>query len=194
VVLFDEIEKAHQDVFNVLLQIMDDGRLTDSHGRMVDFKNTIIIMTSNLGSQYLLEGISSEGELRDDVREQVLATLRGSFRPEFLNRVDDIVMFTPLLREEIKEVIELMMERLRGRLAEKKVSVELSEEAKDFIAREAYDPVYGARPLRRYLQNHIESRLAKQLIRGEIGEGQTVTVDVQEGELAFSTQAAAMAA
>ena len=194
VVLFDEIEKAHQDVFNVLLQIMDDGRLTDSHGRVVDFKNTIIIMTSNLGSQYLLEGITSEGELRDDVRNQVLAALRGSFRPEFLNRVDDIVMFTPLLREEIKEVIELMMERLRGRLAEKKVSVELTEEAKDFIAREAYDPVYGARPLRRYLQNHIESRLAKQLIRGEISEGQTVTVDVRQGELAFTTQAAAMAA
>ncbi len=194
VILFDEIEKAHQDVFNVLLQIMDDGRLTDSHGRVVDFKNTIIIMTSNLGSQYLLEGITSEGELREDVRDQVLATLRGSFRPEFLNRVDDIVLFTPLLREEIKQVIELMMSRLRDRLAEKKVSVQLSEEAKDFIAREAYDPVYGARPLRRYLQNHIESRLAKQLIRGEISEGQTVNVDVQNGELVFVTQAAEMAA
>lgn len=188
VILFDEIEKANQDVFNVLLQIMDDGRLTDSHGRTVDFKNTIIIMTSNLGSQYLLEGITSEGELKDSAREQVMSTLRGSFRPEFLNRVDEIVLFKPLLVEQIKQVIDLLMQRLRSRLEERKLDVELTERAKDFIAREAYDPVYGARPLRRYLQTHIESNLAKQLIKGEFHEGQTVLVDVVDNELTFTTK------
>jgi ATP-dependent Clp protease ATP-binding subunit ClpB len=185
VILLDEIEKAHTDVFNILLQILDDGRLTDSHGRVVDFKNTIIIMTSNLGSQFLLEGITDQGELKDQARDQVMSTLRSQFRPEFLNRVDEIVMFTPLLVEQIKQVIDLLMQRLEGRLAERKIGVRLSDTAKDFIAREAYDPVYGARPLRRYLQTHIESPLAKKLISGELMDGQQILVDEQNGELAF---------
>jgi ATP-dependent Clp protease ATP-binding subunit ClpB len=185
VILLDEIEKAHADVFNILLQILDDGRLTDSHGRMVDFKNTIIIMTSNLGSQFLLEGITEQGELKDEARNQVMSTLRSQFRPEFLNRVDEVVMFTPLLQEQIKQVIDLLMQRLEGRLAERKIGVRLSNKAKDFIASEAYDPVYGARPLRRYLQTHIESPLAKKLISGELMDGQQIMVDEQNGELAF---------
>jgi ATP-dependent Clp protease ATP-binding subunit ClpB len=183
VILLDEIEKAHADVFNILLQILDDGRLTDSHGRVVDFKNTIVIMTSNLGSQFLLEGITERGELKEDARGQVMTTLRSEFRPEFLNRVDEIVMFTPLLQEQIKQVIDLLMQRLEGRLADRKIGIRLSDKAKDFIASEAYDPVYGARPLRRYLQTHIESTLAKKLISGELMEGQQVLVDEQNGEL-----------
>ncbi|MBS3780470.1 MAG: ATP-dependent chaperone ClpB [Desulfovermiculus sp.] len=194
VILLDEIEKAHADVFNILLQILDDGRLTDSHGRVVDFKNTIIIMTSNLGSQFLLEGITDQGELKDQARDQVMSTLRSQFRPEFLNRVDEIVMFTPLLVEQIKQVIDLLMQRLEGRLAERKIRVRLSDTAKDFIAREAYDPVYGARPLRRYLQTHIESPLAKKLISGELMDGQQILVDEQNGELAFAFEEAATAA
>ncbi|MFP4429322.1 MAG: ATP-dependent chaperone ClpB, partial [Desulfovermiculus sp.] len=179
VILLDEIEKAHADVFNILLQILDDGRLTDSHGRVVDFKNTIVIMTSNLGSQFLLDGITEQGELKDEARDQVMSTLRSQFRPEFLNRVDEIVMFTPLLVEQIKQVIDLLMQRLEGRLAERKISVRLSDAAKDFIAREAYDPIYGARPLRRYLQTHIESPLARKLIGGELMDGQKILVDEQ---------------
>ncbi|MFP4259247.1 MAG: ATP-dependent chaperone ClpB, partial [Desulfovermiculus sp.] len=185
VILLDEIEKAHADVFNILLQILDDGRLTDSHGRVVDFKNTIVIMTSNLGSQFLLDGITEQGELKDEARDQVMSTLRSQFRPEFLNRVDEIVMFTPLLVEQIKQVIDLLMQRLEGRLAERKISVRLSDAAKDFIAREAYDPIYGARPLRRYLQTHIESPLARKLIGGELMDGQKILVDEQNGQLAF---------
>jgi ATP-dependent Clp protease ATP-binding subunit ClpB len=190
VILLDEIEKAHADVFNILLQILDDGRLTDSHGRVVDFKNTIVIMTSNLGSQFLLEGITAQGELKDEARDQVMSTLRSQFRPEFLNRVDEIVMFTPLLVEQIKQVIDLLMQRLESRLAERKISVRLSDAAKDFIAREAYDPIYGARPLRRYLQTHIESPLAKKLIGGELMDGQKILVDEQNGQLAFVLEAA----
>jgi len=194
VILLDEIEKAHPDVFNILLQILDDGRLTDSHGRVVDFKNTIIIMTSNLGSQFLLEGITEQGELKDEARNQVLSTLRSEFRPEFLNRVDEIVMFTPLLVEQIKQVVDLLMQRLEGRLAERKIQVRLSEAAKDFIAREAYDPVYGARPLRRYLQTHVETPLARKLIGGQIMDGQKILVDEQNGQLAFVFEQTAEAA
>ncbi|MFW6236027.1 MAG: AAA family ATPase, partial [Desulfovibrionales bacterium] len=185
VVLFDEIEKAHADVFNVLLQILDDGRLTDSQGRTVDFKNTIIIMTSNIGSQYLLEGITEEGELGEGVRDQVLGVMRNHFRPEFLNRVDEIVLFTPLILEEIKKIIDLLLEALRQRLEERKIGLSLTDRARDFIAREAYDPVYGARPLRRYLQHNVETWLAKELIQGTLHEGQDVTVDVEEGQLKF---------
>ena len=194
VIILDEIEKAHPDVFNILLQILDDGRLTDSHGRVVDFKNTIIIMTSNLGSQFLLEGITEQGELKDEARNQVLSTLRSEFRPEFLNRVDEIVMFTPLLVEQIKQVVDLLMQRLEGRLAERKIQVRLSEAAKDFIAREAYDPVYGARPLRRYLQTHVETPLARKLIGGQIMDGQKILVDEQNGQLAFVFEQTAEAA
>ena len=186
VVLFDEIEKTHSDVFNTLLQILDDGRLTDSHGRTVDFKNTIIIMTSNLGAQYMLDGIDASGEFKPGVSEQVLNTLRGQFRPEFLNRVDDIVLFKPLLREQIAAIVELMLGGLRTRLEDRKISLELSDAAKAFIAETAYDPVFGARPLRRYLQANVETPLAKALIGGQVADGQTVTVDVRDGQLVFA--------
>jgi ATP-dependent Clp protease ATP-binding subunit ClpB len=185
VVLFDEIEKAHPDVFNVLLQILDDGRLTDSHGRTVDFKNTIIIMTSNIGSPMLLDGISQTGELREGVREGVMGVLRGHFRPEFLNRVDEIVLFKPLLIEQIKRIIELLLDNLQTRLDERKITLELTERAKEFIAREAYDPVYGARPLLRYLQHHLETPLAREIIGGRLHDGQKVVVDEMDGTLGF---------
>ena len=185
VVLFDEIEKAHPDVFNVLLQILDDGRLTDSHGRTVDFKNTIIIMTSNIGSPMLLDGISETGELREGVREGVMGVLRGHFRPEFLNRVDEIVLFKPLLVEQIKRIIELLLGNLQSRLDDRKITLELTERAKEFIAREAYDPVYGARPLLRYLQHHLETPLAREIIGGRLHDGQKVVVDELDGTLGF---------
>ena len=185
VVLFDEIEKAHSDVFNALLQILDDGRLTDSHGRTVDFKNTIIIMTSNLGAQYMLDGILPSGQFKEGVSEAVMDTLRGHFRPEFLNRVDEVVLFKPLLREQIAAIVELMLGGLRARLADRKISLTLTDAAKAFIAETAYDPVFGARPLRRYLQAHIETPLAKALIGGQVADGQTVAVDMQDGALVF---------
>ncbi|MCT4627557.1 ATP-dependent chaperone ClpB [Halodesulfovibrio sp.] len=178
VVLFDEVEKAHPDVFNTLLQILDDGRLTDSQGRTVSFKNTIIIMTSNIGAMHLLEGISPDGHLAEGIRETVMQELRKHFRPEFLNRVDETVLFKPLSREQIKEIIELLLGRLRGRLEDRKITLELTDAARNFIADNAYDPVYGARPLRRYLQQKIETTLARQLIGGELREGQHVIIDV----------------
>ena len=186
VVLFDEIEKAHPDVFNVLLQILDDGRLTDSHGRTVDFKNTIIIMTSNIGSPMLLEGITESGELREGVREAVMGVLRGHFRPEFLNRVDEIVLFKPLLIEQITRIIDLLLGNLQKRLEERKITLELSDRAKEFIAREAYDPVYGARPLLRYLQHHLETPLAREIIAGRLHDGQELVVDEEGGSLVFN--------
>ncbi len=185
VVLFDEIEKAHSDVFNTLLQILDDGRLTDSHGRTVDFKNTIIIMTSNLGAQYMLDGILPSGQFKEGVSDAVMNTLRGHFRPEFLNRVDEVVLFKPLLREQIAAIVELMLGGLRARLADRKISLTLTDTAKAFIAETAYDPVFGARPLRRYLQAHIETPLAKALIGGQVADGQAVAVDMQDGVLVF---------
>ncbi len=185
VVLFDEIEKAHHDVFNVLLQILDDGRLTDSQGKTVDFKNTIIIMTSNLGSQFLLEGITADGTLKPGTEEQVMDVLRAHFRPEFLNRVDETVLFKPLLKTQIAEIIDLMLTGLRARLQERKITLELSDAAKVFITDAAYDPIYGARPLRRYLQAHIETPLARQIISGAIADGQPVVMDVRDGQLAF---------
>lgn len=185
VVLFDEIEKAHPDVFNALLQILDDGRLTDSHGRTVDFKNTIIIMTSNIGSHRMLEGITPSGEFREGVRNEVMGELRGHFRPEFLNRVDEVVLFKPLLLDQIKRIIELQLSGLRERLSERKIGVTLTEKAKEFIANAAYDPVYGARPILRYLQHHVETPLAKELIKGTLADGQDITMDVQDDELAF---------
>ncbi len=188
VILFDEVEKAHADVFNVLLQIMDDGRLTDSHGRTVDFKNTVVIMTSNLGSQYLLEGITPDGQLRDEVRDQVMNAVKGHFRPEFLNRLDEIVMFKPLLLEEIEQIIELLLQQVRDRLQDRKIGVQLSEVARHFIAKEAYDPVYGARPLRRYLQQHVETPLAKEIIAGRLMDGQHVTIDLENDHLSIKVQ------
>jgi ATP-dependent Clp protease ATP-binding subunit ClpB len=186
VVLFDEIEKAHHDVFNVLLQVLDDGRLTDSHGKTVDFKNTIIIMTSNLGSQFMLEGIQEGGEFKPGTADKVMETLRGHFRPEFLNRVDEVVLFKPLLKDQITKIIELMLTGLRSRLIERKITLTLSDAAKSFIVDAAYDPVYGARPLHRYIQAHIETPLARKLIGGEITDGQDVTIEVRDGALTFS--------
>lgn len=188
VILFDEVEKAHPDVFNILLQILDDGRLTDSHGRIVDFKNTIIIMTSNLGAQYLLDGITPDGQLKPGVEEQVMNVVKSHFRPEFLNRIDEIVLFKPLLLEEIKQIIELLLDDLRERLKEKKISLELTPEAKELIAREAYDPVYGARPLKRYLIHNVETKLAKAIIGGKVMEGDKVVVKVKDGDLVLDVE------
>ncbi len=185
VVLFDEIEKAHPDIFNVLLQILDDGRLTDSQGRTVGFRNTIIIMTSNLGSTAMLEGITPDGEFKGGVRETVMGELRRHFRPEFLNRVDETVLFKPLMLEQIMSIVDLLMQRLRNRLAERKITVTLTPAARKFIAESAYDPVYGARPLRRFLQQRLETPLAKQLIAGDIRDGRDITVDAAEEGLTF---------
>ncbi|MBR3053947.1 MAG: AAA family ATPase, partial [Firmicutes bacterium] len=176
VVLLDEIEKAHPDVFNVLLQLLDDGRLTDNQGRTVDFKNTIVIMTSNIGSRELIEGIDSEGRISEDVKERVTGMLGSYFRPEFLNRVDDIIVFTPLTLDQIKKIIEIQIGHLAARLAERNISIELTEEGKERIARDSYDPDYGARPIKRYIQKHIENELAAMLIRGEVSDGDTVVI------------------
>ena len=186
VILFDEIEKAHQDVFNVLLQILDDGRVTDAQGRTVDFKNTVIIMTSNIGSSFLLEGVTADGQIKEGAREAVMRELRVHFRPEFLNRVDDIVLFKPLTLAEIERIVDLQTEDLRRRLADRRIDLELTDAGRRFIAKTAYDPVYGARPLKRYLQHQLETRLGRALIGGDIREGATVTVDAREGELAIS--------
>jgi ATP-dependent Clp protease ATP-binding subunit ClpB len=183
VVLFDEIEKAHPDVFNVLLQVLDDGRITDSQGRTVDFKNTILIMTSNIGSQYLLEGINESGEIRKESADLVQESLRVHFRPEFLNRLDEIILFKPLSKTDIGHILDLMMKELNRRLEDREVSIQLTEAAKDWIAAEAYDPVYGARPLRRYLQKTVETLAAKQILGGNIGTGDVITVDAQGGHL-----------
>jgi ATP-dependent Clp protease ATP-binding subunit ClpB len=185
VVLFDEIEKAHADVFNTLLQILDDGRLTDAQGRTVDFRNTVIIMTSNIGSLHLLEGLGDGGggEIPDDARDRVMAELRGHFRPEFLNRVDDIVLFKPLTLEEIEQIVDLQIDSVRRRLAERRLNLELSEAARKLIAREGYDPVYGARPLRRFIQREVETRIGRALLSGELGDGATITVDADGDEL-----------
>ncbi len=189
VILFDEIEKAHQDVFNVLLQILDDGRLTDAQGRTVDFKNTVIIMTSNIGSHYLLEGVTDQGEIKEGARREVMAELRRHFRPEFLNRVDDIVLFKSLTYEEIKSIIELLTKDLAGRLKDRHIELSLSDQAKEFITRAAYDPVYGARPLKRYLQHELETRIGRALLSGDIQDGSAVLVDAENGELVVSHRA-----
>ncbi len=183
VVLFDEIEKAHSDVFNVLLQVLDDGRITDSHGRTVDFKNTVVIMTSNVGSQHLLEGVTDDGIIREGAREMVMHELRSSFRPEFLNRVDDVIMFKPLTLVETEQIVDLQVEELQKRLAERGFGLELTPEARAFVARAAYDPVYGARPLKRYLQHHLETRIGRAMIASEVGEGSCIRVDEENGEL-----------
>jgi ATP-dependent Clp protease ATP-binding subunit ClpB len=183
VVLFDEIEKAHPDVFNTLLQILDDGRLTDAQGHRVDFRNTVIIMTSNIGSVHLLEGITSSGDIPEDVRGRVMGDLRGHFRPEFLNRVDEIVLFKPLTMSEIEKIVELQIDDVRRRLADRRVSLELTGPACELIAREGYDPVYGARPLRRFIQREVETRIGRALLSGEIEPGTSVVVDVEGDEL-----------
>ena len=184
VVLFDEVEKAHPDVFNVLLQVLDDGRITDSQGRTVDFKNTVIIMTSNLGSRHLLEGVHG-AEIPEGVRESVLAELRASFRPEFLNRIDETVLFKPLALEEIERIVDLLVADINRRLAERRVRVALDAKAKAWVAEKGYDPVFGARPLKRFLQRHLETRLARALIAGEVTEDSDVKFRVKDGELAM---------
>ena len=183
VVLFDEVEKAHPDVFNVLLQVLDDGRITDSQGRTVDFKNTILILTSNLGSQALLDGITEDGEISEEAREQVSELLRRSFRPEFLNRLDEIVFYKPLTRENVTHIIDLLMDGLNRRLADKQLSVTLTPAAKEHIIEAAYDPIYGARPLRRYLQHTVETLIGRKIVAGQAEPGQALTVDAEDGEL-----------
>jgi len=183
VILFDEVEKAHPEVFHVLLQLLDDGRLTDAHGRTVDFKNTVVILTSNIGSPRLLEGVTDRGEIREDVRDAVLAELRQHFRPEFLNRLDDVVLFRPLTLPEIEHIVELLTVDLRKRLGDRGVLLELAPEARALIAREGFDPVYGARPLKRFLQRQVESRVARALLSGEASDGATVEVGVRNGEI-----------
>jgi ATP-dependent Clp protease ATP-binding subunit ClpB len=183
VILFDEVEKAHPEVFNILLQVLDDGRITDSQGRTVDFKNTIIILTSNLGSNYLLEGIGTDGEITENARSQIEFLLKQSFRPEFLNRLDEIVFYKPLTKENITHIIELLLVSLNRRLEDKQLTVTLTDEAKSFIIDAAYDPLYGARPLRRYLQHSVETLIGRKIIAGEVAEGQTLTVDVENGTL-----------
>jgi ATP-dependent Clp protease ATP-binding subunit ClpB len=183
VILFDEIEKAHHDVFNVLLQILDDGRVTDAQGRTVDFKNTVIIMTSNIGSQYLLEGISPSGEISEQARSAVMREMRLHFRPEFLNRIDDVVLFKTLTLEEIKQIVDLLMGELRQRLADRNIQIELSASARELIARQGFDPVYGARPLRRFLQHELETRIGRALVGGDVRDGATVRVEMANGEL-----------
>ena len=183
VVLFDEVEKAHPDVFNVLLQVLDDGRITDSQGRTVDFKNTILILTSNLGSEYILNGINADGTIEESAKEQVRALLRRTFRPEFLNRLDEIVFYKPLTKENVTKIIDLQIAKLNDRLADQQILCELTPAAKAAIVDAAYDPQYGARPLRRYVQHTVETMLSKRLLRGDVTPGQTVTVDAENGEL-----------
>ena len=190
VILFDEVEKAHPDVFNVLLQVLDDGRVTDSQGRTVDFKNTVIILTSNLGSQFLLEGIGPDGEISPEAREQVGELLKRSFRPEFLNRLDEIVFYKPLTKENITSIIDLMLSQLNRRLGEKELSCTLTPAARQFIIDSAYDPLYGARPLRRYLQHTVETLLSRAIIAGTVEPGSIITVDAVDGELTVQTQTA----
>jgi ATP-dependent Clp protease ATP-binding subunit ClpB len=183
VVLFDEIEKAHPEVFNSLLQILDDGRLTDGHGRTVDFKNTIVIMTSNIGSQYIAE-MTDENQMR----ERVMETLRLHFKPEFLNRVDDILIFHRLTKEQLRIIVTLQMVRLKKLLADRQIDLELTDKARDFLAEVGYDPVYGARPLRRAIQNHLQDKLAPMLLSGEYKEGDTILVDADEAGLTFQRE------
>ena len=188
VVLFDEIEKAHPDVFNVLLQVLDDGRITDSQGRTVDFKNTILIMTSNIGSPYLLDGIDEKGEIKPEAQEQVMNDLRGHFRPEFLNRLDEIIMFKPLTKENIGGIVDLMVKELSDRLADQELSLELTDAARTQVIENGYDPVYGARPLKRYLQNYVETLAAKKILSGDVHQGDTLVLDVKDGEFVINTK------
>jgi ATP-dependent Clp protease ATP-binding subunit ClpB len=186
VVLFDEVEKAHPDVFNILLQVLDDGRLTDGQGHTVDFRNTVIILTSNIGSEYLTGGVTADGQIEPEARERVMAEMRVRFRPEFLNRLDDIVLFKPLTEAEIEQIVELMLADLRSRLAERQLTLEVTAAARRHIAIQGYDPVYGARPLRRFVAREVETRIARALIAGDVPDGSVITVDYVEPELVVS--------
>jgi ATP-dependent Clp protease ATP-binding subunit ClpB len=183
VILLDEVEKAHVDVFNTLLQVLDDGRLTDSHGRTVDFRNTVVIMTSNIGSEFLMQGVTAEGEIKEDARRFVLGALRNHFPPEFLNRVDEIVLFKPLTLVEIERIVDLLLNDLRARLAERRIALVITEPALRFIAEQGFDPAYGARPLRRFIAREVETRVGRALLRGDLPEGGEVFVDLVDGEL-----------
>ena len=183
VVLFDEVEKAHPDVFNVLLQVLDDGRITDSQGRTVDFKNTIIIMTSNIGSQYLLDGIDADGNISSDAENAVMGDLRNHFRPEFLNRLDEIIMFKPLTKSNISSIIDLLIKDVNKRLADKELTVKLTDAARDFIVDNGFDPMYGARPLKRYVQKTVETLAAKLILAGNIDAQSVILIDVEDGKL-----------
>ncbi|MEG2199995.1 MAG: AAA family ATPase, partial [Anaerovorax sp.] len=185
VILFDEIEKAHPDVFNILLQLLDDGRLTDNQGRTVDFKNTIVIMTSNIGSAYLTEHISENGTISEEVKERVEEEMKRQFRPEFINRIDDIVVFSPLTEGQIEKIIDLSMMDMQRRLKDRNMAVQLTPASKRFITEEAYSPIYGARPVKRYLQKHIETEIAAKIIKGEVKDGDTITIHVENGQLSF---------
>ena len=185
VILFDEIEKAHPDVFNTLLQLLDDGRLTDSQGRTVDFKNTVVILTSNIGSPHLIDGVDEHGELSEKARALVMSELKAHFRPEFLNRLDEVVLFKPLQIDEIKKIVDILLESLRGRLAERRITLELSEGARALLANRGYDPVYGARPLKRLLQRELETALGRKIISGEVSDGAKVEVEAEGGQLRF---------
>ncbi len=180
VILFDEVEKAHPDVFNILLQVLDDGHITDSQGRTVDFKNTIIILTSNLGSPYLLDGIDEKGEITENARQKVQELLRQSFRPEFLNRLDEIVFYKPLTKQNIGNIVDLLLKDLNKRMAEKQLQCVVTEQAKQVIIERGYDPVYGARPLKRYLQRYVETLIAKKIIQEDLEPDTTLTVDVND--------------
>ena len=183
VVLFDEVEKAHPDVFNVLLQVLDDGRITDSQGRTVDFKNTIIIMTSNIGSQYLLDGIDADGNISSDAENAVMGDLRNHFRPEFLNRLDEIIMFKPLTKSNISSIIDLLIKDVNKRLADKELTVKLTDAARDFIVDNGFDPMCGARPLKRYVQKTVETLVAKLILAGNIDAQSVILIDVEDGKL-----------
>ena len=183
VVLFDEIEKAHPDVFNILLQILDDGRITDSQGKTVDFKNTIIILTSNLGAQYLLDGIDANGEITEDARKQVHDELFRSFRPEFPNRLDEIIMFKPLTKDNIAHITELMVADINRRLADRQLKIELTDAARDYVTEHGYDPQFGARPLRRFIQKNVETLVARIILEDKVQEGDTITLDLKGDRL-----------
>jgi ATP-dependent Clp protease ATP-binding subunit ClpB len=180
VVLFDEVEKAHPDVFNILLQVLDDGRITDSQGRTVDFKNTILIMTSNIGAQYLLEGIDENGEISEQATNQVMGELRAHFRPEFLNRLDETIMFKPLTKDNIGGIIGLILADINKRLADREISIEISDKAQHYIVENGYDPVYGARPLKRYIQKYVETLAAKLILADKVKVGDTILIDLND--------------
>ena len=183
VVLFDEVEKAHPDVFNILLQVLDDGRITDSQGRTVDFKNTIIILTSNLGSAELLEGIDADGNIEPEAENLVMNEVKNHFRPEFINRLDEIVLFKPLTRDTIYNIIDLLMAELNERLRDREISVELSEEAKNYITEKGYDPIYGARPLKRFLQKNVETLSARLILQGDVHAGTVIRIVMEDGQM-----------
>ena len=189
VVLFDEVEKAHADVFNTLLQVLDDGRITDAQGRTVDFRNTVIIMTSNLGSTHLLQDATAGGEIKPDIRDLIMTELRGHFRPEFLNRVDDIVIFHPLELPQIERIVDLLVDDLRRRLAERGILLRLDEPGRRVIAEQGFDPVYGARPLRRFISHEVETKIGRALLAEDVREGTTIVIGAYGGELSIAFEA-----